>query len=258
MASIPNSEYRHSQRTDGGPFAALQPLDELGLPTSIREEITEVEVYYSDAPVPQGVAIGAKPWIRIMSIAANLITIWPVQQRGDHSDYGEPLFDSIERLCIVERTDGPYGLPTTIEEFDDFLLSLPTGFYKNWRYGLGLRWEFRSIITTIAEIPGITTVCFMVQPTFLVLTELRGLSTAWGWIAIIGCAGKLLLQPGGTSALHARKRPQSATTDCYIELHHSNSARKAFLYLRTRWQTSPLVRMVRSYWQRGINEPLWL
>ncbi|MGC6830415.1 Shedu anti-phage system protein SduA domain-containing protein [Pseudomonas aeruginosa] len=160
MASIPNSEYRHSQRTDGGPFAAFQPLDELGLPTSIREEITEVEVYYSDVPVPQGVSIGAKPWIRIMSIAENLITIWPVQQRGDHSDYGEPLFDSIERLCIVERTDGPYGLPTTIEELDELLLSLPAGFYKNWRYGLGLLWEFRSIIATIAEIPGITTVCF--------------------------------------------------------------------------------------------------
>ncbi|MHC8332773.1 hypothetical protein [Pseudomonas sp. LB3P25] len=28
MASVPNSEYRLSQRTDGGPFAILQQLDE--------------------------------------------------------------------------------------------------------------------------------------------------------------------------------------------------------------------------------------
>ncbi|WP_338522403.1 Shedu immune nuclease family protein [Pseudomonas batumici] len=160
MASISNSEYRLAQRTDGGPFAALLLLDEFGLPTNIQDEVVEVEAYYSDTQVPDGVPIGMKPWIRIMSIATNLITIWPVQQRHGHRDYGKPLFDNIDRLCLVDRVDGPYKLPMTIEDLDELLESLPTGFYKDWRLGLGLRWEFRSIITTIAEMSDITTVCF--------------------------------------------------------------------------------------------------
>lgn len=160
MASVPNSEYRYSQRTDGGPFAELLLLDNEGIPTSIQEEIETVDVYYSDSLALEEDAIDGWPWIRIMSITKDLISIWPVQQRGDHRDYGQPLYGSIEQLCIAHRTSGPYELPATIEELDDVLESLPVGFYKNWRYGLGLRWEFRSIITTISEMPGITTVCF--------------------------------------------------------------------------------------------------
>ncbi|MCS4311710.1 hypothetical protein M2397_002005 [Pseudomonas sp. BIGb0381] len=160
MASVPNSEYRLSQRTDGGPFAILQQLDEFDLPTSIQDNVVKVEVYYSDILVPSGVVVGTKPWIRIISIVRDIITIWPVQQRRDHRDYGKPLFGSIDRLCLLARVDGPYTLPTTIEDLDELLGSLPAGFYKNWRYGLGLRWEFRSIVTTIAEMPDITMVCF--------------------------------------------------------------------------------------------------
>ncbi|MGY2169794.1 Shedu immune nuclease family protein [Pseudomonas gingeri] len=138
----------------------LQPLDEFGLPTSFQDHVVEVEVYYSDTPVPEGTPIGASRWIRIMSITQKLVTIWPVQQRHSNRDYGKPLFDTIDRLCVVEQVDGPYRLPTTIEELDELMTTLPAGFYKDWRVGLGLRWEFRSIITTIAEIPDITTVCF--------------------------------------------------------------------------------------------------
>lgn len=160
MASVPNSEYRYSQRTDGGPFAELLLLDNQGIPTDIQDEVERVDVYYSDKLVLEEDAADEWPWVRIMCITKDLISIWPVQQRGDHRDYGRPLYGSIEELCIAPRTSRPYELPTSIEELDDLLTSLPVGFYKNWRYGLGLRWEFRSIVTTIAEIPGITTVCF--------------------------------------------------------------------------------------------------
>lgn len=160
MPSAPNSEFRHSQRTDEGPFAALLPLDELGTPASISGEISEVAVYYSDTPVPAGTVIGEKPWIRIMLISLHWITIWPVHQRADHPGYGKPLSDTIVDLHIAQRVGETYELPTTIEQLDDFLQILPIGFYKNWRYGLGLKWELRSIIATIAEIPGISSICF--------------------------------------------------------------------------------------------------
>ncbi|MGK8176704.1 Shedu immune nuclease family protein [Aeromonas dhakensis] len=160
MASVPNSEYRYSQRTDGGPFAELLLLDSRGIPTDIQDEVERVDVYYSDKLALEDDVTDEWPWVRIMCITKDFISIWPVQQRGDHKDYGRPLYGSIEELFIAPQTSGPYELPTSIEELDGFLESLPVGFYKNWRYGLGLRWEFRSIVTTIAEIPGITTVCF--------------------------------------------------------------------------------------------------
>lgn len=160
MASVPNSEYRYSQRTDGGPFVELLLLDNQGIPTSIQEEIARVEVYYSDKEALEEDAIDESQWVHIMSITEDLISIRPVQQRGGHRDYGQPLYGNIEELWIASYTSGPYELPTSVDELDDLFESLPVGFYKNWRYGLGLRWEFRSIITTISDMPGITIVCF--------------------------------------------------------------------------------------------------
>lgn len=160
MTSVPNSEYRYTQRTDGGPFAELLLLDNQGIPTNVQEEIARVDVYYSDKGALEEDAINGSQWIRIMSITEDQISIRPVQQRGDHRDYGQPLYGNIEELWIAPYTHGPYDFPTSIEELDELLESLPAGFYKNWRYGLGLRWEFRSIITTISDIPGISIVYF--------------------------------------------------------------------------------------------------
>ncbi|HAT6342692.1 TPA: DUF4263 domain-containing protein [Aeromonas hydrophila] len=160
MASVPNSEYRYSQRTDGGPFAGLLLLDNQGIPTNNKEEVVRVDVYYSDKETPEEDATDELQWIQIMSITEDQISILPVQQRGDHPDYGQPLYGNIEELWIAPYTHGPYDLPTSIEELDELLESLPVGFYKNWRYGLGLRWEFRSIITTISDIPGVSIVYF--------------------------------------------------------------------------------------------------
>lgn len=160
MARMPNSQFRQSLRSDGGPFATLRLLDKRGHTTTTLERAIKVEVYYSDTAVPAAVPVGQKPWILIMSIDFNMICIWPVNQRGGHQDYGKPLLGTVDRLCITGRIDAPYELPTSIDALDDFLLSLPAGFYKDWRYGLGLRWEYRSILTTIAEIPGVTTIYF--------------------------------------------------------------------------------------------------
>lgn len=160
MASVTNSEYRQAQRTDGGPFLALLPLDDIGLSARPGETIAGVDVFYSDVPIPDGTAIGADPWLLVMNVTTEMLTIWPIQQRFGHRDYGKPLFDSIRRIMIYKPIDDEYELPTDNGMLEDMLEDLPAGFYKDWRYGLGLRWEFRSIITTIQEMPDIDTIIF--------------------------------------------------------------------------------------------------
>lgn len=216
MASVSNSEYRHAQRTDGGPYAALRLLDELDLPTSVPAEIAKVEVFYSDTAVPASVQVGAKPWIKIMSIEADMLCIWPVNQRGGHHDYGKPLHGNVDRLFITGRIDGAYELPTTLDALDDFLTGLPAGFYRNWRYGLGLRWEYRSILATIAEIPGITAVCFHAP------ADLPGTDRLDTPIYGLGMRSYHLLRKeiDSTAARHQRAARKEKATLCHNRLLH--------------------------------------
>lgn len=162
MSSVPNTEYRNQTRTDGGPFLALEPVDETGAPVIGEESPVGVDVYYSDAPVPVGTPIGAEPWIRIMRVEEDALTIWPVHQRFGDPDYGQPLFHSIRQLIIPRPYIDFEDFPESQEAFEEILEGLPTGFYRDWRYGLGVKWEYRSILTTIENIPAVDTVYFSV------------------------------------------------------------------------------------------------
>ena len=50
----------------------------------------------------------------------------------------------------------PWGLPETISDFDGMLESLPMGFGRHAKYGLGFKWEYRLIPQAILKILGIT------------------------------------------------------------------------------------------------------
>lgn len=160
MASVPHTEFRNQSRTDGGPFLALESLDETGAPTIGDEVPVYVEVYYSDLPVPEGTPVGADPWIRIMSVDEDGLTIWPVHQRAGTEEYGKPIFYSIKQLIIPRAYVDFDELPQTQEALEDMLEGLPTGFYRDWRHGLGVKWEFRSILSTVENMPEIDTVYF--------------------------------------------------------------------------------------------------
>ncbi|MEB1092796.1 Shedu immune nuclease family protein [Xanthomonas campestris pv. campestris] len=158
MSSVPNAEYRVSQRTDGGPFAALLPLDEDGIPVDPGESASKVAVYFSDKEVPAGTVVGEDPWIKIMEIEPELIEIRPIQQRQGHDYYGEPLFRNITRIYLSKRISQLYSLPATIDNLDELFESMPDGFYKNWRYGLGVKWDYKIIFEVIDSIPDVTSV----------------------------------------------------------------------------------------------------
>ncbi|MGV7206186.1 hypothetical protein, partial [Xanthomonas citri] len=160
MPSVPNSEYRLSRRNDGGPFVALLPRDKDGVPTDKGEIPYQVDVYFSDVAVPEDIQTGDDPWIRIISITEDIIEIMPIQQRHEHSDYGTPIYSKITSLFLPARISRPYSLPETIDELDEILESMPDGFYKNWRHGVGVLWDYRVILKVIDDIPGVSYVFF--------------------------------------------------------------------------------------------------
>ena len=160
MPSVPHTEFRNLTRTDGGPFLALVPLDEAQAPTTGDEEPVFVDVYFSDIPVPDSTPLGADPWIRIMRVEEEVLTIWPVHQRSGPPEYGQPIFQSIRQLVIPRPYIDFDDLPVTREALEDILDGLPKGFYRDWKYGLGVTWECRGILTTIEILPDIEIVYF--------------------------------------------------------------------------------------------------
>ncbi len=160
MVSVPQTEYRNLSRTDGGPFLALDFLDGAEAPVVDAELPAIVDVYFSDAPVPEGTPLGADPWIRIMRVEEDALSIWPVNQHFGTPEYGQPNFDSIRRLIIPRPHVDFDALPESQEALEEILESLPPGFYRDWRHGLGVKWELRRILTSIESVPYIETVYF--------------------------------------------------------------------------------------------------
>ena len=67
-----------------------------------------------------------------------------------------PKYDELTTITILAEEDGPWWLPEDIREFDGMLESLPTGFGRHAKYGLGFKWEYRLIPHTILKVGGIT------------------------------------------------------------------------------------------------------
>ncbi|WP_213664393.1 hypothetical protein [Stutzerimonas stutzeri] len=110
---------------------ALESLDETGARTTGDEVPVTVEVYYSDLPVAEGTPVGTDPWIRIMRVDEDGLTIWPVHQRAGTDEYGKPIFYSIKQLIIPRAYVDFDELPQTQEALENMLEGLPAGFYRD-------------------------------------------------------------------------------------------------------------------------------
>ncbi|MGZ8175611.1 MULTISPECIES: Shedu immune nuclease family protein [Methylobacter] len=77
----------------------------------------------------------------------NLLVIYPI-----NTNFMQPKYDQIKSITL-EGFD--YETPETIEEVEYILENLPSGFVKDYEYGLGLQKEYRFIIEAIEEMKGI-------------------------------------------------------------------------------------------------------
>lgn len=153
MASLTPSEYHFSQREDGGLFLYL-----FSVPTFDGEDknlATGLEIVATFSDVDDDLEAARLPTILI--VRPDLIRIYPINVRPDRADYLKSKYGNLKCIVVSGRVNMPYELPTDGDEVDALLSRLPTGFSKNYRFGLGILWEYRKIAETVAKLKDIST-----------------------------------------------------------------------------------------------------
>jgi len=135
MPSIRPSVFNQRVRADGGPFLIIEPCEE--------HEGFSIDVIFTDTPPAE--RTGDYPCERILNVSPDLLQIYPINVRADRSDYLKRRYGTLETIALGRRLDEPYPIPTTPEEVEGLLELLPDGFARDFRLGLGLLWEYRSI-----------------------------------------------------------------------------------------------------------------
>lgn len=158
MPSRRPSQMTLQSRTDGGPFIDFLLYDDEGAPTDDAQEVKSCDVYFSDITPELESPDALETWHRILCITPEEICIFPIHQRGGKTDYGTYKHGPIEQIILARPKAHPYSVPINRDELEGLLSSLPSGFAKDWQIGLGLLWEYRFVIESIADIGGINTI----------------------------------------------------------------------------------------------------
>jgi hypothetical protein len=215
MPSIPNVEYKNSQRDDGGPWAALHMIGSEGEPVDSVEEAVCVQVFYTDQGSPDELPDGDDSWIAIMEVCSDHIAIFPVGQQYGLPSYGQPIFDHVRRIMIGRYSD--LALPSTIEELDGLLEGLPNGFYKNWRHGLGVLWKYRVIVSAIEAAEPVHTVLFHGP---IRGGQRRDLLSPHVYAVSMGTYDELMRSVRGITSRHQRAARKEKLALCHNALMH--------------------------------------
>ena len=146
MGSLRPSIFNQTYREDGGPFLIIE---------SAEPEEEGVDVYFTDISIDRRQPGFQKE--RLLNVCPDRLTIWPLKVRRNNDDYLSPKYGSLERIIVPRKVVNPYELPTTTEDVETLLEELPDGFDKDFRFGLGLLWEYRSICETIALLKDVNT-----------------------------------------------------------------------------------------------------
>jgi hypothetical protein len=152
MTSLRPSEFRakFANRPDDLSLEVLRTTDEDG---------GSAEVYLVDKSLEAlspstGINDGTR--ILLLSVTPDLATIWPITIRPGTDKHLRPKYGQLECIFITRYVARPYELPENQDDVVELLDSLPDGFAKNFRFGLGVLWEYRFICEAVASIPDIT------------------------------------------------------------------------------------------------------
>lgn len=135
------SVFNQRARADGGPFLLIETCEE--------EEGFSVDVLFTDTPPAE--RTGSYPLARLLNVSPDMLRIFPLNIRPDRPDYLQPRYGTLETIAVSRRVSAPYALPETTQDVEALLARLPEGFAKDFRFGLGLLWEYRLICEVLAE-----------------------------------------------------------------------------------------------------------
>jgi hypothetical protein len=144
MASIRPSAFNLRERLDGGPFLVIEAAEP-------KED--GINIFFTDVPAAQRKS--DSPIGKLLNVCSDRLTIWPLNVREDRDDYLQPKYGTLERIVVTRPVIEPYLLPATTDDVVELLGQLPDGFAKDFRFGLGLLWEYRHICETAANLENI-------------------------------------------------------------------------------------------------------
>ncbi|EOV0931917.1 Shedu anti-phage system protein SduA domain-containing protein [Pseudomonas aeruginosa] len=164
MPSMRPSQYAMQQRSDDGPFLRFDNGEARGLSEAELEAFESGEydenefrgptlVHYSDVPLKKN----APGWHLLLMVTPDYLTIYPINARSEHSEYGRPKYDNIRSIVITRPVDQEYLHPTNQDELEELLGLIPVGLTKDWRYGLGFHYEYRYLIQALNDVEGVDT-----------------------------------------------------------------------------------------------------
>ncbi|MDR7152898.1 hypothetical protein J2W49_004876 [Hydrogenophaga palleronii] len=114
------------------------------------------EVYAHGEAHPEDGTEKTQQTVLLARVTETALTMFPRVSASYRPAFLTPKYDKLTTITILAEEDEPWWLPENIREFDAMLESLPTGFGRHAKYGLGFKWEYRLIPHAILEMHGIT------------------------------------------------------------------------------------------------------
>lgn len=115
-----------------------------------------VEVYAHGEAYPEDGVEKTQQTVLLARVTEHALTMFPLVSASYRPEFLTPKYDELTTITILADEDEPWWLPETIQDFDGILESLPTGFGRHAKYGLGFKWEYRLVPHAILEMHGIT------------------------------------------------------------------------------------------------------
>lgn len=115
-----------------------------------------VEIYAHGEASPEDGTQKTEQTVLLARVSETALIMFPLVSASYRPTFLTPKYDELTTITIVADKDEPWRLPEDIRDFDAILESLPIGFGRHAKYGLGFKWEYRLIPHAILEMHGIT------------------------------------------------------------------------------------------------------
>jgi hypothetical protein len=145
---VRRSVYNAPPRSGGGPFLVVESPKR-------RKGVRVVDVYFTDIPTSKRTADFKKA--KLLEITPAEIRIFPLDIREYADSYLQPKHGPIVRLVVEMDIE---MLPANQEDVEQVLGELPDGLNRDFRFGLGIPYEYRYIPELIADVSGTHTIRF--------------------------------------------------------------------------------------------------
>ena len=156
------SPYLAASRTDNGPFLQIDLHDADGNIVARNNPAAQTAlVWFSDVKLtvpPPG------QWLLLVLVESGSLTFFPKIWDHTNPSYGESKYDPLSSFEINDPSQHPYVLPHDQESLETILSTLPPGFVRDWRYGLGVARPYQYITNAVSELEGVDTLVFQASP----------------------------------------------------------------------------------------------